>query len=130
MKCLDSDVLIAILRGKLEVQPMVDELDNESSGATTAINAYEIYFGANRSQRKEENIKEATKLLERLTIFPLELAAARKAAEISAKLAKKGEAIDFRDAMVAAIALQNGLTLVTRNKVHFGRIRELRMEKW
>jgi len=130
MKCLDSDLLVAILRGKEEVRTIVEALDEESKGATTSVNAFELFFGANRSAMKEENTKQASKLLERLTVFPLDLSSSRKAADISAKLVTKGQAIDFRDAMIAAIALENDLTLVTRNISHFKRIKDLKTEKW
>jgi predicted nucleic acid-binding protein len=130
MKCLDSDLLVAILRGKEEARTIVEALDEESKGATTSVNAFEVYFGANKSAKKDENVKEASKLLERLIVFPLDLSSSRKAAEISAKLETKGETIDFRDAMIAAIAIENGLTLVTRNISHFKRIKNLKTEKW
>jgi tRNA(fMet)-specific endonuclease VapC len=130
MKCLDTDLLVAILRGKQEAQTIVEELDMEGKAATTSVNAFEVYFGANKSQSKNENMKETSKLLERLEILPLDLASSRRAAEISAKLVAKGETIDFRDAMIAAIAIENGLTLVTRNNSHFKRIRELQIETW
>jgi predicted nucleic acid-binding protein len=130
MKCLDTDLLVAILRGKQEAKTIVEELDEDGKGATTSVNAFEVYFGANRSERKEENVKEASRLLERLTVFPLDLSSSREAAEVSAKLAARGETIDFRDAMIAAIASQNGLTLVTRNRAHFKRIKGLQIEVW
>ncbi|MGA2385206.1 MAG: type II toxin-antitoxin system VapC family toxin [Candidatus Bathyarchaeia archaeon] len=130
MKCLDTDILIAILRGKEEAKKKVDKIDEEDRGATTSVNAFELFFGANKSERKQENLKETSKLLERLTVFPLDFASSRKAAEISATLAAKGETIDFRDAMIAAIAVENGLTLVTRNQVHFKRIKGLQIESW
>ena len=130
MKCLDTDLLVAILRGKEEAQKKVTELDEEAKGATTCVNAFEIFFGASKSERKHENLKKASKLLERLTVFPLDLASSQKAAEISARLVAKGETIDFRDAMIAAIAMENGMTLVTRNKAHFKRIKGLQTEEW
>ena len=130
MKCLDTDLLVSILRGKEEAKKNVNELDEEAKGATTSVNAFELFFGAYKSERKQENLKEASKLLERLTVFPLNLASSKKAAEISAKLMTKGETIDFRDAMIAAIALEYGLTLVTRNQVHFKRIKGLQVEYW
>ena len=130
MKCLDSDALIAILRGRKEVRRIVEELDEEGKGATTSINAFEIYFGASKSERKNENTKEATKLLERLIVFPLDLASSRRAGVTSASLVAKGEPIDYRDAMIAAIAVENGLTLVTRNGAHFRRIKGLQIEAW
>jgi len=130
MKCLDSDLLVAILRGKEEARTIVEKLDEESKGATTSVNAFEVYFGANKSAKKDENVKQASKLLERLIVFPLDLSSSRKAAEISAKLVANGETIDFRDAMIAAIVEENGLTLVTRNISHFKRIKGLKTEKW
>ena len=130
MKCLDTDLLIAILRGKQEAYSIVTEIDEETKAATTAINTFEIFFGAHKSSMKNENIKEAAKSLDRLEVIPLDLPSSRKAAEISAKLAEKGEPIDYRDAMIAAIAIENDLTLVTRNKSHFKRIKNLKLGTW
>ena len=130
MRCLDTDLLVAILRGKEEAWKKVAELDEEEKGATTSINAFELFFGANKSARQNENIKEASKLVERLTVFPLDLSSSRRAAEISARLVAKGEIIDFRDAMKAGIAIENNLTLVTRNNSHFKRIKDLKLELW
>ena len=130
MKCLDTDLLIAILRGKKEAYNRVTELDEEAKGATTAINAFEIFFGAHKSAMKSENVKEASKLLDRLEVIPLDLASSRKAGEISAALVAKGETIDYRDAMIAGIVIENNLTLVTSNKSHFTRIKSLKLETW
>ena len=130
MKCLDTDLLFAILRGKPETQTIVEELDREGKAATTSVNAFEIYFGANKSDQKNQNVKETSKLLERLAVFPLDLNSSRRAAEISAKLVAKGETIDFRDSMIAAIVIENDLTLFTRNKAQFKRIKELKIEVW
>jgi predicted nucleic acid-binding protein len=41
-----------------------------------------------------------------------------------------GEPIDYRDAMLAAMVLENNLTLLTRNKAHFNRIKDLTLETW
>jgi tRNA(fMet)-specific endonuclease VapC len=130
MKCLETDFLVATLRGKEETERIVKELDEEGKGATTAINSFELFFGAKRSEKKNENVKQTSKLLERLIVFPLDFASSRKAADISAKLAAEGEKIDFRDAMIAAIAIENGLTLVSRNEAHFKRVKGLKLEVW
>ncbi len=130
MKCIDTDLLIAILRGKKEAYKTVLELDEEAKEATTAINAFELFFGANRSQRRLENVKEAQKILDRLEVVPLDTSSAKRAGEISANLVAKGEPIDFRDAMIAGIALEKDLTLLTRNKAHFSRIKGLKVQTW
>jgi tRNA(fMet)-specific endonuclease VapC len=130
MKCLDTDILIAILRGKKEACHTVTDLDQQAKEATTVINAFEVFFVAYKSERKNENTKEAQKLLERLEIFSLDILAARRAGEISANLFASGEPIDFRDAMIAGIALEKDLTLLTRNKSQFSRIKDLKVETW
>ena len=130
MKCLDTDLLIAILRGKEEAYNKVTKIDEESRGATTAINAFEIFFGAYKSAMKSENVKETVKLLERLELIPFDLASSRKAGELTAELREKGQPIDYRDAMIAGIAIENDLTLVTRNQSHFSRIKNLKLETW
>jgi tRNA(fMet)-specific endonuclease VapC len=130
MKCLDTDLLIAILRGKKEAYDKVIELDAEGKEATTAVNAFELFVGANKSEKKTENTNEVLKLLGRLEVIPMDLPASRRAGEIAAKLVAKGETIDFRDAMIGGIALEKDLTLVTRNKSRFNRIKGLKIEQW
>jgi tRNA(fMet)-specific endonuclease VapC len=130
MRCIDTDLLVSILRGKKEARKIVAELDKEAKGATTSINSFEIFFGAYKSERKEENVREATKLLKRLTVFPLDLSSSQKSAQIFATLAASGETIDYRDAMIAAITIENNLILVTRNKAHFKRVKNLKIEEW
>ena len=125
MKCLDTDLLIAILRGKEEAREAAADLDEESRAATTFVNAFELFFGANRSARKNENVKEASRLLERLVVFPLDLSSSRIAAEISTKLLAKGDAIDYRDAMIAAITINNGAALYTFDLKHFSPLKAL-----
>lgn len=79
---------------------------------------------------QNENLKETQRLLDRLQVIPMDQSSSKKAAEISAKLGAIGEPIDYRDAMIAAIVLENDLTLLTRNKAHFSRIKNLKLESW
>ncbi len=54
-------------------------------------------------------------------------------AEIRARLKEKGISIDFPDSQIAAIAISNGMILVTRNTKHFEPIQEvsaLLLENW
>jgi predicted nucleic acid-binding protein len=37
----------------------------------------------------------------------------------------KGKSIDIRDVLIAAITLQNGASLLTKNREHFERMEEL-----
>ena len=56
--------------------------------------------------------------------------AAVTAADILAFLERRGEPIGLPDALIAATALDAGLTMVTANVRHFRRIPKLRVENW
>ncbi len=50
--------------------------------------------------------------------------------EIYSKLRINGELIDDIDLLIAGIAIENEMTLVTNNENHFGRIHGLKIENW
>ena len=51
-------------------------------------------------------------------------------AEIYSTLRNRGELIDDIDLLIAGIAIENEMTLVTNNQSHFGRISGLKTENW
>lgn len=131
MKCLDSDILVAILRGDSNAEKIVDKLDEEGGASTTSINAYEILYGAQKSHNKEENLQETRRLLSKLNILEMNINSAEIAGDINAKLEKDGNIIDLRDIFIASIALSHGCQLmITRNEKDFSRIKDLKIEKW
>jgi len=130
MKCLDTDLLVAILRGNPEAEGKMRELDEEGRQATTAVNTFEIFYGAYKSRRREANVEESRRLLARLIVLPLDQESAEKAGQAFAELESKGAPVEFRDVLVAGISLRNRLTLITRNEEHYSRISQLKIEKW
>ena len=118
--CLDTDVLIDHLRGSEETVCRIMEL--EASGAilsTTAINAFELYYGAEKTERREENRRAVERLLDRLVLYDFTKRAAGVAGEILAGLEAEGRPIDFRDAFIGATAVVNDIAIFTRNISHF-----------
>jgi len=130
VKCLDTDLLVAILRRKDDAKEKADQLDREGRQATTTVNAFELFYGAYKSRLAEENVRQTRRLLSRLLVFPLGVDSAQKAAGIFATLEKKGARLDFRDAMIAGIALENRLPVVTRNKSDYSKVPGLSIEEW
>lgn len=130
MKCLDTDLLVAVLRKHERAERKVEELDTQGRQATTTVNAFELFYGASKSRLVEENLREAQKLLSRLELLPLSIGSAEKAGLLFGGLERKGLPIDFRDSMIAGIALEHKLTLVTRNRKDYGRINGLSLEEW
>jgi len=52
------------------------------------------------------------------------------ASEIYSNLRAKGELIDDIDLLIAGIAIENEMSLVTNNENHFSRIPDLKIENW
>ena len=126
--CLDTDILIDHLRGEEEAVRQILEL--EASGSilsTTTINAFELYYGAQKTEKGERNRDSVKKLLSRLVVYDFTERAAEKAGEIVAHLEAEGNPIEFRDAFIGATAITNKSALFTRNIRHFDRIPLLRL---
>ena len=129
MKCLDSDILVAILRGDKSAMPYMEKIDTEGKTSTTSISAYEILFGA-RISKNPKNVEESIKLLAKLSVLPFDEKAAEKASEIHSDLRQKGQEVSLKDMFIASVAITNGSHVITRNTKDFLRIKEVKVEKW
>jgi predicted nucleic acid-binding protein len=131
MPCLDTNFLIELIRGNREAQQKASSL--QSSGIpvkTTSINACELYKGAYKSMRPEDNIKEIESMLENITVLDFDQKSSKKAAKIMEELRAAGQSLSAMDIMIAAITLANNETLLTKDTEHFKRIKQLRIETW
>jgi tRNA(fMet)-specific endonuclease VapC len=125
---IDTDILIDLLRNKKEAVAFITQLENEKTSlSTTAINAFELYYGAHKSSQPEKGIQATKKLLNKLILLPLTPRSAQKAGHIYAKLEASGNPIGLRDTLIAAIALTREFSLATRNVEHFKKIEDLRI---
>ena len=120
---IDTDILIDLLRNVKKVVGFLAEIEERGKLlSTTAVNAFELYHGANKSREREHNLLATRKLLNRLILLPLELRSAETAGRIYAELETKGQPIGLRDALIGAITLTKGYTIITRNVEHFQKI--------
>lgn len=90
----------------------------------------ELYFGAFKSTRREENLALLDELSNGFSSLPFEGSAAFRFSQIRAELAKAGTPIGPYDLQIAAIALCHGLTLVTHNTREFSRVASLNLDDW
>lgn len=120
--CLDTDFLINFLRGRKEEVDFIKNNESNSTLSTTYINLFELYYGAYKSNKKQENLRAISLLANRINILNFSEGSVRKAAEIFAKLEKEGKIIDFRDVFIGTIALVNNYSIKTNNIKHFDRI--------
>ncbi len=119
--CLDTDILIDLLRGESKTVEEIKQLEDKFELVTTAINLFELYYGAYKIGR-ERNIEAVKEVARRVEVLNLTEKSAEISGKILAELEKRGEAIDFRDVMIAGIVIENNITLYTRNVKHFKRV--------
>jgi tRNA(fMet)-specific endonuclease VapC len=123
---IDTDILIDFLRNKKEAVLLVTNLeDKKTLLATTAINAFELYYGAHKSRQSALALQATKTLLERLILFPLTPRSAQRAGHIYAQLELEGNPIGLRDTFIAAIALTRKCSVATRNTEHFKKVKGL-----
>ena len=90
----------------------------------------ELYYGAYKSARLDENLVLLAKFFSQFVSLPFDDQAAEAYGRVRAELARRGTPIGPNDLMIAAIALTHDLTLVTHDTTEFGRVTGLRLEDW
>jgi len=133
---LDTDVLIAFLRGKnAELRQQMDDLlSRDIPVSMSIISLGELYLGAFKSNNTPKNLSLVNSLRERLEILELNEATMMLYGEIEAVLEKSGSMIGDFDVLIASTAINSDITLVSGNERHFKRIvtlfGQLQYEKW
>ena len=127
MNLLDTDHCIAILRKQLD---LCEHISPDDELATTAISVAELTHGANRSQRRDDNLARLEVLLSALNILPFDEAAGRRFGGLKAELEARGEPLDDLDLQIASIAIETNSALLTNNTSHFKRVSGLRLLNW
>jgi tRNA(fMet)-specific endonuclease VapC len=123
---IDTDILIDFLRNKKEAVVFVTQLEEKKTVlATTAINVFELYYGAHKSRQSDQTLQATKILLERLVLLPLTPRSAQRAGHIYARLELDGTPIGLRDTFIAAIALTRKYSIATRNTIHFKKVKGL-----
>ena len=77
-----------------------------------------------------ESLIQAATFVETVEVVSFDQPAAARFGTVAASLARRGEPIGTFDTLMAAHALSLGLTVVTNNTQHFGRVVGLRTENW
>ena len=127
---LDTSVLVALLRGDEDIVEKIRKCEEEREDLkTTSITAFELYYGAFKSSRAEENLELVSKLLKSLEVLGFDVEASRIAGSLLADLTRRGEPLEMRDLFIAAIALKTDDKIATRDK-DFLRVEKLKIEYW
>ena len=111
---LDTGVLIRHLRNRPGYRVLLLRLNEEGELYISAFSRVEVLQGMREHERKRTFL-----LLDGLTTHPLDRGTADRAGELLRVWRSRGTNIGGPDAVIAASALQLGVTLVTTNPRHF-----------
>jgi len=127
---LDTNICIYLIKQKPpQVLQRFSAYTVDDIGVS-AITVAEMSFGAQKSQRPEQNRRALEQFLVPLTILDFDYQAAIVYGGIRAALEARGMPVGALDLLIAAQAISRGITLVTNNAAEFARIPNLIMENW
>ena len=132
---LDTDILSEILKAKNTsiVSKAVAYKENFERFTISVITVLEIVKGLHKIGRADA-LKKFLDGLQAIEVIPFDENCSIIAGRMFADLENTGQPIGKADPMIAAIAIQHGLTLVTGNTGHYERLRKLgyslKLDNW
>ena len=126
----DTNVWIRLLnKGFNRVKQRFGEVDPSEIRLCSVVKA-ELYFGAEKSTRRDENMETIEALFADMESLDFDDLAARQYGAIRKTLSASGTLIGPNDLMIASIGLAHDITVVTHNTREFSRVPSLGIEDW
>ncbi len=124
---LDTSTLVEVLRS-VPSRNLVRRLTSVPSRDrwTSVITVSQVLIAARRT-RNPKVMQDVIRLVAAVKVAPFDTLAAQSFAKFRATMAPS---LDTDDVMIAAIAVTNDFTLVTRRTTEFSRFQHLRVEDW
>lgn len=112
---LDTTVIIDFLRGHSgRIELLMELSSRDNMLGCCCINVSEVYAGM-----KEKEKRQTEELIDSLEYFTISRNTAKLAGAYQSYYARKGITLSTSDVIIAAVAIENNLILVTDNKRHF-----------
>ena len=127
---LDTNACIGYLNGRaVGVRQRLETLPPADVFVCSVVKA-ELFYGAMESTHPANTFARQIAFLKPFDSLPFDDAAAEEYGRLRAYLEKQGNLIGPNDLLIAAIALSQGVTLVTHNANEFQRVPNLTFEDW
>lgn len=126
---LDTNICIYVMKN---YPPELRARFNALSGqlCMSSISLAELYFGAEKSQRRISNLEAIEQFEARLDVLSFSPKAAMHYGQLRAELERTGRPSGAHDMLIAAHARSEGLTLVTNNIREYVHVPGLQIENW
>jgi tRNA(fMet)-specific endonuclease VapC len=125
---LDANAIISLLNDKAGRVAKRARLHQPGELGISAIVSHELFYGAFKSRRTEQNVALVDFL--QFEVLEFDKEDGRQAGEVRAVLAAKGISIGPYDVLIAGQAKARELILVTHNTKEFDRVPGLVIEDW
>jgi tRNA(fMet)-specific endonuclease VapC len=123
---LDTNIVIALLQGEGAV---LSNLDRAAEVFVSAVVLGELFFGAAKSGRPEENAAKVERFAAGSAVALCDLEVAREYGLIKQRLRERGRPLPENDIWIAATAILHKLVPVTRDR-HFEEVEHLLTADW
>jgi tRNA(fMet)-specific endonuclease VapC len=121
---IDTDVVADWLNNRPTAVRLLPTLEPEGL-AISLVTYGEVYDGIYYGRDPRAAEQAFLRFLRGVTVLPLTRTIMKRFARIRGQLRHQGLTVQDPDLLIAATALTNGMTLVTRNLRHFQRIPDL-----
>jgi tRNA(fMet)-specific endonuclease VapC len=115
---IDSSLFIEFFRTKDRSKTALAQLPAGTATFISAVSIFELFVGANTP----EKVRATLQMLNGIQVLPLDEEVAKLAGRLFDELQRSGQALEFRDVMIAATAIFHEMPIKTLNIRHFSRI--------
>ena len=122
---VDSDITISYLNGREEAGDFLQKIRGKFG--LSVISLGEILEGVYGEANEEKRLADIKDFLTKAKLLNVDRKVAQEFAKSRSVLRKKGDLLDNMDLLIAFTALIYDLILLTKNKRHFGRLKELKL---
>ena len=124
---IDTDWVVHYFKGRQAIVRRLDALENDSVAISVATLAelYDGLYGAHDPRKREVDLQD---FLQWVTVLGFDEETCRLFGKERSRLRQAGNLPGDMDLLIGATALRHGLTVLTNNSNHFGRIEGLRIE--
>lgn len=127
---VDTDILSFYFKGDQRVVDNFNEYLKEFDVINISIITYYEVLGGLKFKKAEKQIREFEEFIVNNTIIHISEESAKISGDVYADLRQRGITIGTSDILIAGIAIENELTLITNNERHYQSIQGLRIENW
>ncbi len=127
---LDTNTCIYVINKKSKtILNKLSEIEI-SEMVISSITVAELFFGVEKSSKKEENLTSLNNFLLPFGILNFDSSDSVTYAKVRTELQKAGTPIGPMDLLIASQAISKDLILVSNNTREFQRVQNLKLENW